>query len=82
MTARFLLHLREWDHRMTNRETDQWSTHGRRGDHNAAIRFNKSEPHTTQWTINDILRDDPLLKPVGSEMDISSSGASASRIGQ
>ena len=82
MTARFLLRLREWDHRMTNRETDQWSTHGRGSHHNAAIRFKRSEPHTTHWTINDVLGEDPLLKPVASEMDISSSGASVSRVGQ
>jgi hypothetical protein len=74
MTARFLLHLREWDHRMSDPETDQWNTHGRRDDHNTAIRFKKSEPHSTQWTINDVLGDDPLLRPpVASELDISSS---------
>ena len=75
MTARFLLNLREWDHRMTNPEIDQWSIHGIGGDHHT-MRFKKSERHTTQWTINDVLVDDPLLKPpVASEMDVSSSGA-------
>jgi hypothetical protein len=83
MTARFLLHLREWDHRMSNleTETDQWNTHGRGGD-NEAIRFKKSEPRVTQWTINDVLADDPLLKPVAPEMDIPSSGTSLSPTGQ
>ena len=61
---------------MSNPETDHWNTHGRRGDDNTAIRFKKSEPHSTQWTINDVLGDDPLLRPpVASELDISSSGS-------
>jgi len=83
MTARFLLNLREWDHRMTNPETDEWNTHGRGGDHHhTAMRFKKSEPHATQWTINDVLGDDPLLRPVASSgMDISG-GASLSRTGE
>jgi len=72
MTARFLLNLREWD-RMTNRETDQLNTHGTGGDHCTSIRFNKSEPHATQWSVNSIFADDPLLKPVPTEMDIPSS---------
>jgi len=68
MTARFLLNLREWDHHMSNPETDQWDIHG--GDHHSAIQFQKSEPHTTRWTINDMLGDDPLLKPVESEVNL------------
>jgi hypothetical protein len=78
MTARFLLNLREWDHRMTNPETEQWDTHGRGGDHHSPIRFQKSEPHATQWTIHDVLVDDPLLKPVASETDMTSSDTSSS----
>ena len=64
MTARFLLHLREWDHHMTNEETDQWDTRGGVGNL-GTIRFKKFEPHTAKWTINDALDDDPLLKPLG-----------------
>jgi hypothetical protein len=81
MTARFLLHLREWDYRMINRETDQLNTHGGGSDHSIAIRFRRSELHATQWSINDALGDDPLLKPVATVMDISSGGASSSRTG-
>jgi len=66
MTARFLLHLREWDHQMFNPETDQWDIPGG-GD---GIQFKKSEPRTTRWTINDVLGDDPLLKPVESEVNL------------
>jgi len=77
MTARFLLNLREWDHRMTNQETGPWDTHGG-GDHHSPIRFQKSEPHATQWTIHDALVDDPLLKPVAAETDMSSSDFSLS----
>ena len=86
MTARFLLNLREWDHRMLNPETDQWDIDekdegGQLGD----IQFKRSERRTTttQWTINDVLGDDPLLKPVefeGSSEGGSLSGASTSRI--
>ena len=78
MTARFLLNLREWDHRMTNPETDQRDTHGRGRDPHSPMRFKKSELHTTQWTIHDVLVDDPLLMPVATETDISSSDASLS----
>ena len=63
MTARFLINLRQWDHQISNAETDQWNTQGRGGDH-TAIQFKRSEPRATQWTINDVLGDDPLLKPV------------------
>jgi len=81
MTARFLLNLREWDHRMSNPETDEWDN-GRGGD-GEDIRFKKSEPRATQWTINDVLADDPLLRPpVAPEIDIPSRGASLSRTGQ
>ena len=86
MTARFLLHLREWDHRISNAVTDQWNTHGG-GNHGAAsaIQFKRSEPRATQWTVNDVLGDDPLLKPVVLEensQDMPSSSASLSRTGQ
>ena len=77
MTARFLLNLREWDHHMTNPETDQWDIYGG-GNHHSPIRFQKSEPHATQWTIHDVLVDDPLLKPVASETDMLSTDASSS----
>ena len=73
MTARFLLNLREWDHRMSNPETDQWDIHeGEEGGQlePSAMQFKKSEPRTaTQWTINDVLGDDPLLKPVKFEVN-------------
>jgi len=68
MTARFLLHLREWDDRTCNPETDQWHVRGGHEDH-GPIRFKKSEPRaaaSTQWTINNVLGDDPLLRPLGS----------------
>ena len=84
MTARFLLNLREWDHRMSNLEIDQWQwdIHGGEGTPLSAMQFKKSEPRTaTQWTINDVLGDDPLLKPVKSEVNPeggSSSGRDAS----
>ena len=118
MTARFLLRLREWDHRMSNpgTETDQWDIHGdgqptthedgqleptthedgqpsTHGDgqpttHTHAIQLNKPEPRTTttQWTIKDVLGDDPMLKPVAFEVSPGpeggpSSGASTSRTG-
>ena len=64
---------------MTNPETDQWDIPGR-GD-NEAIQFKKSEPHSTRWTINDVLADDPLLKPAELEAR-SSGGASLSRTGE
>ena len=51
---------------MSNRETDQWDIPGG-GD---GIQFKKSEPRTTRWTINDVLGDDPLLKPVESEVNL------------
>jgi len=78
MTARFLLHLREWDHRISNTDTDQWNTREGGGDY-GTIRFKKTERHTTQWSINDILGDDPLLKPVETEVnpEHKSSGAVA-----
>ena len=74
MTARFLLNLREWDHRMSNPETDQWDIHGGgEGDQPtgsiSAMQFKRSEPRTTQWTTNDVLGDDPLLKPVKFEVN-------------
>jgi len=68
MTARFLLHLREWDHRISNQETDQWNTFGEAGNL-SSIRFKKSDPPATQWTIKDVLDDDPLLKPLGSTVN-------------
>ena len=88
MTARFLLNLREWDYRMSNPETDEWDIDG--GGELGAIQFKKSErptttATTTQWTINDVFGDDPLLKPVefdvSSESGSSSGAASTSRIG-
>jgi len=83
MTARFLLHLREWDHRMSNPEADQWDIPGGgEGGHRSAIQFKKSELCTTRWTINDVFGDDPLLKPVESEVNPegeSSIGASTLR---
>jgi len=85
MTARFLLRLREWDHRMSNIETDEWDIHrGDEGGRLTAIQFNKSEPRTTQWTVNDVLGDDPLLKPVDFGENLasgSSSDASMSHTG-
>ena len=75
MTARFLLNLREWDHRMFNSETDQWDIHqggeaGQLEPTGSAMQFRKFEPRTTtQWTINDVLGDDPLLKPVKFEVN-------------
>ena len=69
---------------MSNSETDQWDVKG--AGQLSAIQFNNSEPHTstTQWTINDVFGDDPLLKPVEFEVNPeggSSSGASMSRTG-
>ncbi|KIM38898.1 hypothetical protein M413DRAFT_75596 [Hebeloma cylindrosporum] len=80
MTARFLLNLREWDHRMTNPETEEWNAHGIGGyHHHSPMRFAKSECRATQWTINDVLREDPLLKGAeASEREISSGDASLS----
>ena len=66
MTARFLLHLRVWDDRICNPETDELRAH--RGRSTGPMRFKKSEPHATQWTINNMLGDDPLLRPLGSEV--------------
>jgi len=83
MTARFLLNLREWDHRMANPETDQWDIPG--GGDNKAIQFKRSEPRNTRWTINDALSDDPLLTHVEPEVileDRSSGVASLSRTGE
>ena len=84
MTARFLINLRQWDHRISNAETDEWNVQGRGGDH-TAIQFKRSEPRATQWTVNDVLGDDPLLKPVVLEensQDMPSSSASLSHTGQ
>lgn len=76
MTARFLLHLREWDDHMSNPETDQWNRDARSrgggggvGDH-GPIRFKKSEHRSTKWTVNlsAVLGDDPLLRPLESEV--------------
>jgi len=50
---------------MSNPEADQWDIP--EGD---GIQFKKSEPRTTRWTINDVLGDDPLLKPVESEVNL------------
>ena len=70
---------------MSNSETDQRDTHGGgEGGQLTAIQFKKSESRITQWTINDVLGDDPLLKPVEFEVNPdggSSSGASTSRTG-
>jgi len=66
MTARFLLHLREWDHRISNLQTDQWHTRG--GGNHGSIQFKKHEPGTTQWTVSNMLGDDPLLRPLGTEV--------------
>ncbi|KIM38935.1 hypothetical protein M413DRAFT_419912 [Hebeloma cylindrosporum] len=93
MTARFLLNLREWDHRMTNPESDEWDIPGGGGGggggHRSAggIQFRKSEPRSTRWTINDVLGDDPLLKPVetesiGDQEEGPSGGSSRSRSGE
>ena len=48
MTARFLLNLREWDHRMSNLEIDQWQWDilGGEGTPLSAMQFKKSEPRT------------------------------------
>ena len=70
MTARFLLHLREWDDRIRNPGTDQWHAWGGRDDL-GPMGFKKSESHAaaaTQWTINNVLGDDPLLRPLGFEV--------------
>jgi len=63
MTARFLIHLREWDYRISNQETDHWNTRGGAGNL-STIRFKEFEPDTAQRTINDGFDDDPLLKPL------------------
>ena len=52
----------------------------------SAIQFKKSETRTMPWTINDILGDDPLLKPVPVESEVNLQdrlpiGASALRAG-
>ena len=85
MTARFLLNLREWDYRMSNPdlETDQCEIHaGGEDGQPSPMQFEKSEPRTaTQWTINDVLGDDPLLKSVKFEVNPQgglSSGSDAS----
>ena len=56
---------------MSNPETDQWDIHGGgEGGQPSPMQFEKSEPRTaTQWTINDVLGDDPLLKPVKFEVN-------------
>jgi len=67
---------------MSNMETDQWDLRGGEGGRRSAIQFKKSELRTTRWTINDVLGDDPLLKPVKSEVnpeDESAIGASTLR---
>ena len=65
---------------MSNPEIDLWDIHGGgEGDPLSPMQFKKSEPHTaTQWTINDILGDDPLLKPVKSEVGGLSTGRDSS----
>lgn len=76
MTARFLLKLREWDHRLCNPETDQINI--------SAIQFKKSEIHT-RWTIDNVIGDDSLLMPVEPEINLEdrlSGGASLSRTGE
>ena len=85
MTARFLLNLKEWDHRRSNPEIDQWDIHGG-GDHRSAMHFKKSEPRTMRSTINDVIVNDPVLKPVPMESELNleerlSSGPSTSRTG-
>jgi hypothetical protein len=70
MTARFLLNLREWDHHMSNPETDQWDIHGGGDQGRSAIQFKKFETRTMRLTINDVLGDDPLLKPVAMESEV------------
>jgi hypothetical protein len=68
---------------MSNSESDHWDIPG--GGDNEGIQFKKSEPRTTRWTINDVLGDDPLLKPVELEVNLedrSSGGASLSRTGE
>lgn len=67
MTARFLLHLREWDNRSRNPESDQWNAHAGHSDH-SPMQFKKSETHAKQqWSISNVLGDDPLLRPLRSE---------------
>ena len=71
---------------MSNSETDQQDTHGGgEGGQLTAIQFKKSESRITQWTINDVLGNDPLLNPVEfvevNPEGGSSSGASTSRTG-
>ena len=62
---------------MTSVETvDEQDTHGRAGNHHTAIQFKRFEAPTTQWTINDVFSDDPLLKPVAAETNLSSSSSS------
>jgi len=83
MTAGFLLNVREWDHHMSNPETYQWDIHGGGNDHRSAIQF---ETRTMPWTINNVLGDDPLLKPVPVESEVNLQdrlpiGASALRAG-
>ena len=76
---------------MLNPETDQWDIQGGEGEGEGggglgALQFKKTEPRTTttQWTINDVLGDDPMLRPVEFEVSAnleggSSSGSSTSR---
>jgi hypothetical protein len=73
MTPSFLLNLREWDHHMSNPETDQWDIHRGGSDYRSTTQFKKSEPHPTRLTINDVLGDDPLLLkpvPMGSQVNL------------
>jgi len=70
---------------MSKPETDQWDIYGG-GDHRSAIQFNQSEPLTMRSTINDVLGDDPLLKPMPVESEVnlqdrSSSGPPTSSTG-
>ncbi|KIM38924.1 hypothetical protein M413DRAFT_419909 [Hebeloma cylindrosporum] len=65
MTARFLIHLREWDDRMSNPETNRWKARTEGGGTNGQIRFKESSiPSTLSLNLTAVLGDDPLLRPL------------------
>ncbi|KAF8156564.1 hypothetical protein B0H34DRAFT_709679 [Crassisporium funariophilum] len=59
MTARFLLHLREWEYKSTHSVHDG-SHHENYGG--APIQFKRTERNSTHWSITDEFGEDPVLR--------------------